>query len=180
MRVLGFALIIVVVALALAAPVHAEKRVALVVGNGKYETADKLANPVRDSRAMRDALARLGFPIVYGEDLGKRALESKISDFAVAARDADVAFAYFAGHGATFGDIPYVVPVDAQFSSLEKVAYELVPAETFIGELRRAKGVRVAILDACRDNSAEHSLKRTGTRGGGATRGLGPISNPEG
>ena len=94
---------------------HAEKRVALVIGNGDYQHADKLANPVTDARRMRDALGNLGFKIVFGEDVGKQALENAIGDFAVAAQDADVALVYFAGHGATFGDIPYVVPVDAQF-----------------------------------------------------------------
>ena len=41
----------------------------------------------------------------------------------------------------------YVLPVDAQFSPLEGMPYELVPDETLIGKLHRAKGVRIAILD---------------------------------
>jgi formylglycine-generating enzyme required for sulfatase activity len=89
---------------------------------------------------------------------------------------------YFAGHGATFGDTPYVVPVDAEFSSLGQVPYELVTLETLIGELRQAKGVRIAILDACRDNAAERELKRqaVAARGGEVTRGLAPMKNPSG
>jgi hypothetical protein len=50
---------------------------------------------------------------------------------------------YFAGHGATFGDTPHVVPVDAEFSSLSEVSYELISPGTLIGELRQAKGVRM-------------------------------------
>src|SRR5262249_21009508 len=87
---------------------------------------------------------------------------------------------YFSGHGATFGDVPYVVPVDAQFSSLGSVPYELIPVETLIGELRRAKGLRIAILDACRDDAAERELKRKASRGGETTRGLARVRNPEG
>src|SRR5207237_2805192 len=45
---------------------------------------------------------------------------------------------------------------------------------------RRAKGVRIAILDACRDNAAERELKRTAARGGEISRGLAPVKNPEG
>jgi uncharacterized caspase-like protein len=161
-------------------PGHADKRVALVIGNGDYQHADKLANPVTDARRLRDALAKLGFEIVYGENLGKQALERTIGRFANVATDADVALVYFAGHGATFGDIPYVVPVDAQFSSFGEVPYELVPVETLIGELRRAKGVRIAILDACRDDTAERELKRVAARGGEITRGLARVKNPEG
>src|SRR5580692_8116556 len=154
------------------APGHADKRVALVVGNGDYQHADKLANPVTDARGMREALKKLGFEIVYGENLGKQALERTIGRFANASHESDVALVFFAGHGATFSDVPYVVPVDAQFSSLGEVPYELVPVETLIGELRRAKGLRIAILDACRDNSAERELKRKAARGGEVSRGL--------
>src|SRR5581483_3174828 len=35
---------------------QADRRVALVIGNGDYQYADKLANPVTDARNMRDAL----------------------------------------------------------------------------------------------------------------------------
>jgi hypothetical protein len=38
----------------------AEKRVALVIGNGGYQHANKPANPVNDARRMREALASLG------------------------------------------------------------------------------------------------------------------------
>jgi formylglycine-generating enzyme required for sulfatase activity len=160
------------------APGHAQKRVALVVGNAGYVHADRLANPVNDARAMRDALIKLGFDVTYGEDLDLKALRQKIGHFAGRVDGADVALVYFAGHGATFGDVPYVVPVDTEFKNLDEVPYELVSVETLIGELRRAKGVRIAILDACRDNGAEQALKRS--RGGAATRGLAPMQNPTG
>lgn len=156
---------------------HAEKRVALVVGNAAYRHADRLDNPVSDAQAVREALKKLGFDVIYGENLDLKGLGRAIGQFAGRVEDADAAIVYFAGHGATFGDTPYVVPVDAEFSNLDEVPYELIAVETLIGELRRAKGVRIAILDACRDNAAERSLKRT--RGVG-TRGLGPMKNPDG
>jgi formylglycine-generating enzyme required for sulfatase activity/uncharacterized caspase-like protein len=164
------------------APGHAEKRVALVVGNAAYRHADTLANPLNDARAVRDALKQLGFDVTYGEDLDQKGLRQAIGQFARMVNGAAVAFVFFAGHGATFGDTPYVVPVDAEFSSLEQVPYELVPVETLIGELRRVDGVRIAILDACRDNAAERELKRQAAagRGGEMTRGLGPIKSPSG
>jgi uncharacterized caspase-like protein len=165
------------------ASAHAEKRVALVIGNAAYRHADKLANPVNDAQGMREALKTLGFDVVYGEDLDLKALGRAIGQFADRVADADVAMVYFAGHGATFGDTPYVVPVDAEFASLGEVREELVPVERLIGDLRKAKGVRIAILDACRDNAAERELKRQAVAardGGGVTRGLGPMKNPSG
>jgi uncharacterized caspase-like protein len=161
-------------------PAHADKRVALVVGNAAYRHADKLANPANDAQGMRDALKKLGFDVTYGEDLDQKGLYRVIGQFADRVADADVAIVYFAGHGATFGDTPYVVPVDAEFASLGQVAYELVPVERLIGELRQAKGVRIVILDACRDNAAEQELKRQSARGGPVMRGLAPMKNPGG
>jgi uncharacterized caspase-like protein len=159
---------------------HAERRVALVVGNAAYRHADKLANPVSDAQGVRDALKKLGFDVIYGENLDQNALRRAIGQFAGRVDGADAAIIYFAGHGATFGDTPYVVPVDAEFASLDEVPYQLVAVETLIGELRRAKGVRIALLDACRDNAAEQELKRQASRGGPATRGLAPMKNPSG
>jgi hypothetical protein len=161
----------------------AEKRVALVIGNGGYEHADRLDNPVFDARRMRDTLKTIGFEdtdIVYGENLNKRDLERAIGRFATVARDSDVAIVYYAGHGSTFADIPYLVPIDAQFSNLDEMAYELVPLDSMVGELRRAKGIRIAIVDACRDNTAEQRLKKTSMRGGEISRGLAPPRNPDG
>jgi uncharacterized caspase-like protein len=180
MRRTGIALLSGVLLLLSPFAAHADKRVALIVGNGAYERADKLANPVTDARRMREALQKLGFQVVYGENLDQQSLRRTIGRFADAVQDADVALVYFAGHGATFGDVPYVVPVDAQFASLGEVPYELVPVETLIGELRRAKGLRIAILDACRDDAAERELKRVAARGGEISRGLARVRNPEG
>jgi formylglycine-generating enzyme required for sulfatase activity len=160
------------------ASAHAEKRVALVIGNGAYLHADRLANPVNDARGMRDALTALKFDVVYGEDLDLKELRRAVGRFNGRADGADVALVYFAGHGATFSDIPYVVPVDAEFRSLDEMPAELVAVEDLIGDLRRANTVRIAILDACRDNAAEQALKKS--RGGPASRGLAPMKNPTG
>ena len=167
-------------AILFATAASADSRVALVIGNGAYQHADKLANPVIDARNMRDALDRLGFAVTYGEDLDGRGLRRAIGRFAGAAEGADVALVYFAGHGATFADTPYVVPVDAEFANLADMPYELVPVEQLIGELRRARGVRIAILDACRDDAAERDLKRVASRGVGVTRGLARVKDPDG
>jgi uncharacterized caspase-like protein len=162
------------------APACAEKRVALVVGNAAYRHAGvpKLANPVNDAQGMRDALKGLGFDVTYGEDLDGSGLRRVIGQFADRVADADVAMVYFAGHGATFGDTPYVVPVDAEFMSLAEMPAELVAMEELIGDLRRAKSVRIAILDACRDNGAEQALKQS--RAVAPSRGLAPPKNPAG
>jgi hypothetical protein len=48
--------------MALAQPAHAEKRVALVIGNNDYRNVPKLQKAVNDARTMGDTLRQLGFP----------------------------------------------------------------------------------------------------------------------
>ena len=149
---------------------RADERVALIIGNSDYKHVRKLSNAVNDARAIKATLKSLRFMVVYGENLNKRGMEDAVGKFAKEANKADVALVYYSGHGSTFGDVPYLVPVDARYDSLEEVKHELVPIEEMVGELRRAKGVRLAVLDACRDNEAEQQLKtKSATRGGAET-----------
>ena len=42
----------------------ADRRIALVIGNGKYENAGVLANPINDADAIADLLTKAGFDFV--------------------------------------------------------------------------------------------------------------------
>jgi uncharacterized caspase-like protein len=86
-----------------ASPVHAEKRVALVIGNAAYKNAATLQNPRNDVVDVSEALKRLGFETIVGLDLDKTGMEEKSIAFARAARDADVALVYYSGHAMQFG-----------------------------------------------------------------------------
>lgn len=163
------------------------KRVALVMGNADYRSVTKLSNTITDARTMRDTLQKAGFEVVYGEDLDKRAMGRLIGEFGSIVKDSEAAVVYFAGHGSTFSDIPYVVPIDSKYENLENIPNELIQVESLVAEMRRAKGVRLVILDACRDNQREVELRRQeaalrgeAKRGGDVTRGLAKLQNPNG
>jgi Caspase domain len=161
-------------------PSRADQRVALVIGNNHYRHMTELYNPVTDARNMRDALKKLGFNVIFGEDLNKEEFERNMAHFAGIASNADVALIYYAGHGATFDDTPYAVPTDANLSALEAIPQELVPLESMIGELQHARGLRVAIIDACRGNEQERILKQILSPGGEVTHGLAPVKKTDG
>ena len=55
---------IVLVILLLPSIAHAQKRVALVVGNSAYTKVGKLPNPIRDAEAMDALFRRAGFDVV--------------------------------------------------------------------------------------------------------------------
>src|SRR5262245_42927338 len=82
---------------------HAEKRVALVIGNGEYQNAGKLRNPRNDARDVADALRRLDFEVIVHFDLDKPGMEAAASQFGRAAPAADVALFYYSGHAMEFG-----------------------------------------------------------------------------
>src|SRR5215470_6804957 len=77
---------------------HAEKRVALVIGNSAYQHARALTNPGNDARLMADTLTSLGFFVVGGSakvDLDKAGFETAIGDFEKALVGADAALFYY-------------------------------------------------------------------------------------
>src|SRR5262249_25966063 len=78
----------------------ADKRVALVIGNSNYQQVPKLANPSADANAIAQLLKNAGFERVDLQiDLGNSAFKRAIRNFGDAARDADMAVIFFAGHG---------------------------------------------------------------------------------
>ena len=62
-------LLLACLALASPAQANADKRVALVIGNGAYKTAPQLINPPLDAKAVAASLKRLGFQVTEGYDL---------------------------------------------------------------------------------------------------------------
>ena len=93
---------------------HAEKRVALVIGNSAYKHAGELANPKNDATDMAVALKKLSFRVVEGFDLDKPSLDRKIRDFATALQGADVGLFFYAGHGLQVAGQNYMQPQHAE------------------------------------------------------------------
>lgn len=63
---------------------HAEKRVALVIGNSAYRAVPALPNPAADARLISDTLLSLGFFVVGGGarlDLDKAGFDSALQEF---------------------------------------------------------------------------------------------------
>lgn len=61
--------------------------------------ATQLPNPANDAADIARALSKLGFDVVEGRDLDKRAMEDKIREFGRKLERADLALLYYAGHG---------------------------------------------------------------------------------
>ena len=140
----------------------AERRVALVIGNSAYQNVPALDNPAHDARAIADRLEGLGFQVIAGYDLGKAATQTAIAKFAEAARDADIALFFYAGHGMQVDGVNYMAPVDADIKDDISLDFETVPIEFVWRQMSRGAKVRIVLLDACRDNPFARALARSG------------------
>jgi formylglycine-generating enzyme required for sulfatase activity len=175
-RRLPFVLVALAAALLAAAPAaFAERRVALVIGNGDYRKVAILPNPARDAAAIEKMLRGAGFEAVeVKRDLGRDAMRRALRDFSDKVRDADIAVVFYAGHGIEVNGANYLVPVDAGLDRDIDVEDEAVPLDRVSQVLEPAKRLRLVILDACRDNPFVRSMQRTaGTRSVG--RGLAKV-----
>jgi uncharacterized caspase-like protein len=160
---------------------HAEKRVALVIGNAAYKNAAALQNPRNDAQDVSAVLQRIGFETIVGLDLDRDGMEEKEIAFARAAHDADVALVYYSGHAMQFGGFNYLMPVDAALHD-EADLRRLTRVDDIVADLKQAKNLRILVLDACRVNPLAEELSRSMelTRGPSIDRGLARIIPPSG
>src|SRR5262245_62851950 len=95
------------------APASAEKRVALVIGNGSYAHIARLPNVPNDAAAMAALFRAAKFDAVeVKEDLGIAALRKALREFSTLAAGADMAVVYFACHAIEVDRTHYLIPVD--------------------------------------------------------------------
>jgi uncharacterized caspase-like protein len=176
-------LLITIVA-ALAAPAGAQQsataRVALVIGNGAYQHTAPLSNPANDAGDMAATLRELGFTVIEGIDLTKRALELKTREFAGHLAGAETAVLFYAGHGLSVGGVNYLIPVDARLAAERDLDFDAVRVDFILRqmEIDRESRTSIVFLDACRDNPLARNLARSmGTRSAAIGQGLSQINS---
>ena len=143
----------------------AEKRVALVIGNGAYQNAPRLPNPTRDAEAIANLLkTKAGFQVVQVHDLKSQEFLLALRDFKKVANDAEIALVYYAGHAIQLRDKNYMIAVDATLDDEDDAVYyhQAIPLDLILQTLAGVKRLRVVILDACRDNPFVHKVNVRG------------------
>src|ERR1700693_3528001 len=145
----------------------ADRRIALVIGNGKYENAGVLANPTNDADAVADLFTKAGFDSVdRRRDLGVVEFKRAVREFVDRAASADVAVVYYSGHGLEIGGVNYLIPVDAKLTSVLDMDDEAVSLDRILVAAGHVKKLSLIILDACRENPFHPAADDArGTRG---------------
>lgn len=155
----------------------AQERLALIVGNSKYQTLSPLANPSWDAQAVGSLLKSAGFEVTTALDLGQSDMRRKVREFttALASKGPDsVALVYYAGHGVQIDGQNYLLPVDADIKNVADVPIEAIRLADIMNLLNEAPSkTRIVILDACRNDPFEAIKDKVG-------RGLAIVNAPAG
>src|SRR5262249_44645020 len=144
---------------ALVTTAQAERRVALVIGNDQYENLPKLQKAVADASAYAAALKAQGFDdVMLRTDISRSEMDEAIATFVDDIQSGDIAVFAYSGHGWSDGAQNYLVGVDAPVTgSVELLKRLSIPLKNgdngVVDDMdRRGAGLKVAIIDACRDN----------------------------
>jgi len=155
------------------ADAQAEKRVALVIGNGAYATSP-LKNPVNDAHDLATVLRGLGFEVIHRENIDRIEMRAAVRDFSRRIRQGGVGLFYFAGHGVQVDGSNYLIPVGTNIEEEFEVADEGLNADSVLRAMEGADNrLNIIILDACRNNPFARSYRST-------TRGLARMTAPTG
>ncbi len=175
-----------------------EKRLALVIGNEKYDGKYALKNPLNDARDVRDKLRTMNFdvmPIPNDGNLTREQMLLEIYKFAGLLSNSNTYKAglfYYAGHGVQLDGENYLVPIDAvgpaaalTDSSLHNDPYALKSwlkirsirvQEIFDLINNTPVAAKIFVLDACQNNP----FTTTGVPNSGIGTGLAKVEMPSG
>ena len=135
---------------------------ALIVGNGAYKNVQQLDNPPRDARLIADTFRGLGFATVtLAPDLTRDKFFAALRDFGAEAEKSDWAVVYYAGHGMEIGGVNYLIPTDAKLATDHDADQQAVALEQVIAAVGGARKLKLVLLDACRDNPFDKTMKHT-------------------
>ncbi|MET0868383.1 MAG: caspase family protein [Pseudorhodoplanes sp.] len=129
-----------------------EKRIALIIGNSAYKNTASLATPVNDAIDLAAALNKFGFAVTRVTNANGNEMRRAIDDFSVAAKRADIALFFYAGHGIADGPNYWLIPTDGKLTSLEDVMAEKLDLQRIWEKMGTIKGASLMLLDAGRTN----------------------------
>lgn len=142
--------------LILAAPAaFAAERYALLIGNGDYEDAEPLENPLNDVDLVGEALQRAGFSVTHATDVDHLGMLSALNNFTRVAEKAEdpVLFVYFSGYAVQIDGDNYLLPTDASGRTLTGLRNRSLAVSQVADTLRGiGKGLKVVLFDAAHEN----------------------------
>ena len=162
---------------------HAEKRIALLIGNQGYSSEiGKLTNPHNDVALLEQTLKGLGFEVTTVRDAGLAALHQSVNAYArrvQAAGSNAVGFFYYSGHGASDGSTNYLLPVDVRTTETGELWDQSLQLTEITRKLKRdaSNATHFVVFDACRNTL---KLTQPGSRAVVQSKGFVPVAQENG
>ena len=128
----------------------AANRVALVLGQERYEHLRPLGNPVNDAVAIEARLRELGFEVYLETNRDRRRMMRALEDFSYDAEGAELALVFFAGHGMEVAGRNYLMPLDVQAENVNDLVSQSIALDEVVRLLGDVAPTGVLIVDACR------------------------------
>lgn len=150
-----------------------EKRIALVIGNSRYETAP-LRNPVNDANLAASTLRQMGFDVIVRTDANLREMQLAVREFSRKIQGGAVGLFYYAGHGMQTGGRNFLIPIGAQIEAEGDLVLEGFDLNSVLEQMGMAQNrLNIVILDACRNNPFARSFRSY-------SQGLAQVNAPSG
>jgi formylglycine-generating enzyme required for sulfatase activity len=162
---------------------HAEKRIALLIGNESYSAEiGRLSNPHNDVALLEKALKGLGFEVAVEQNVRLGGLTRAVNAYArrlQAAGTSAVGFFYYSGHGASDGTTNYLIPIDVKTTESGELWDESLRLTEVTRKLKAEAGnaTHIVVFDACRNTL---KLTRPGSRAIVQSKGFVPVAQENG
>ena len=133
----------------------AEDRLALLIGNSRYEHAAPLRNPENDVEVVARSLKEAGFRTTVVANLDLAAIEHAVDAFVAEAlrHDRPTLLVYYAGHGLQRDGANFLLPVDFEPTDAAELSTSAYHVDTLLDKLSSTGAAfSFVILDACRDD----------------------------
>ncbi len=136
---------------------YPERRIALVLGNSIYDNIPTLANAQKDAEDISETLLDLGFDVIHTYECNYTDMSTAVNRFATLAKDYQVAFFYYAGHGIQEDDINYLIPVDNMLERRDDLRYCLSCNDIVDRVENSGCPSKIFFFDACRNRKSAWS-----------------------
>ena len=140
----------------------ANKRLALIIGNDEY-VSNPLQFAVADSKGIAIALEDAGFEVTHITNTTQEDFLNALYNFKrkiiLSGKNTDVLF-FYAGHASQVRGINYLNPVDTVINRESQLEIKSININRVFEVLNESvDGVKIAVLDACRNNPFASSLR---------------------
>ena len=141
-----------------------QTKVALLIGNSKYNHTMNLTNPSNDVELLKIKLQSIGFTVDTLLDANKSDMEEAILNFSDKASVSDISLLFYAGHSIEAKGLNYLLPIDANIKREAHLEIRSTRLNWILEQIKSTRVLSIILLDACRDNPFSDTMYNAQSR----------------